>query len=101
MVNEEAIQLVIADLQSQFVPNYTAAAKKFNINCRTLSRRHKAKTVSNAEARSIHQKLLTNAQEEILILHLNCLSARGMPPTAKIVGNIVKKMLKEEEIRVN
>ena len=47
MVNEADIQLAITDLQLQDVPNYTATAKKYNVQRITLMRRHKRGTVSH------------------------------------------------------
>ncbi|OXV11263.1 hypothetical protein Egran_00976 [Elaphomyces granulatus] len=54
----------IAFLESQDTINYTAVAKKFNVNATTLSRRFNGKTVSRTEAASLHKKLLSDAQEE-------------------------------------
>ena len=95
MVNEAAIQLALADLQSQEHLNYTTIAKRHNISRITLMRRHKRQTVSQQEAHSIYQKRLTNAQEEVLLQHINNLSDRGMPPTPQIVTNIVEEMVKQ------
>ena len=78
MVNEAAIEAAIADLESQKAPNYAATARKFYIDRKTLTRRYEGKTVSNSEAHSRNQKLLTNAQETVLIKHIRKLSNRGI-----------------------
>ena len=93
MVNEADILKAIADLNLQEKPNYFQTAKKYNINCTTLMRRYKCQTVSHHEAHSIHHKLLTDAQEEVLLSHISNLSARGLPPTPQILRNIVIKIV--------
>ncbi|PVH90474.1 hypothetical protein DM02DRAFT_466438, partial [Periconia macrospinosa] len=70
MVNEKDIQLALDDLKSQEVINFTTIAKKYNLDRTTLMRRFKGKTTSNQEAHSIHHKLLTDAQEEVLLQHI-------------------------------
>ena len=95
MVNERDIQLALADLESQEVPNYLATARKYDIQHTTLMRRHKHHTKSNAEATSTFRRLLTDEQEEVLVQRINHLSDRGMPPTPRIVKNLVEEMVKQ------
>ena len=95
MVNNKAIQLAIDDLKLQEVVNFKATAKKYNIDRTTLMRRYKGKTTSNEEAHSIHQKLLTNAQEEALLKHISDLSDRGMPPTPQILENLIVEIVRK------
>ena len=92
MVNEAAISAAIADLKTQIKPNYDATAKKFNIKRDTLRRRFKGQTVPNSTARLESQGLLDIAQEQALIERINTLSARGLPPTPKIVRNLVQEL---------
>lgn len=94
MVNEADIQAAINDLESQEPPNYRATAKKYNIDHTTLMRRHKRKTISNREARSIHQKLLTDAQEEVLLKHILDLSDRGIHATPQILENLIVEIVR-------
>jgi hypothetical protein len=96
MVNNEAIQLAIADLESQECPNYTATAKKYNISRVTLARRHQGIQQSRDKINSIHHKLLTTAQEEVIIKHINSLTDRAIPPTPKILSNIVQEVVKQD-----
>ena len=93
MVNEEDMLKAISDLRSQKKPNYTRTAKKYKVDRTTLMRRHKRGTTSYSEARSIHQKLLTNAQEEVLLKHISNLSDRGMPPTPQILENLIVEIV--------
>ena len=96
MATNEAIQLALADLELQERPNYAATAKKYNISRVTLSRRHQGTQLSRDESNSIHHKLLTTAQEEVIIKHLNNLSDCAIPPTPKILSNIVQEVIKQD-----
>ena len=95
MVNEEAILEAISDLRCQEKPNYAQAAKKYNVDRTTLMRRFKGQTTSNHEAHSIHQKLLTDAQEEVVLQHISDLSDRGMPPTPQILENLIVEIVRQ------
>jgi hypothetical protein len=95
MVNEAAIQLAINDLKSQDVINFTATAKKYRIDRTTLMRRYKGQTASHAEAHSTHLKLLTNAQEEVILKHISDLSERGMHPTPQILENLIVEIVRQ------
>ena len=61
MVNEADLEKAISDLKSQKKPQYGEIADKYNLDRSTLKRRFLHQTVSNQEAYSIHQKLLTDA----------------------------------------
>lgn len=95
MVNEADIKLALDDLKSQKSPNYAATAKKYNVDRRTLSRRHQGICMSNHDAHSTFQKLLPDAQEEEIIGYINDLSDRGMPPTPQILENIIIEIVKQ------
>ena len=95
MVNEAAIQEAIIDLKSQKAPNFAATAKKHSVPRLTLTRRFKGETVSSAEAHSRHHKLLTNAQESVLIEHIRKLSDRGIHPTPQILENLVVEFVRK------
>jgi len=79
-----SIEAALADLALQDSPNYTATAKKFNINRSTLSRRHRDKTASVKESKQT-TSILSNQQEKELIRYINKLTERGIPsPNAMI-----------------
>ena len=67
MVNEDDMRNAINALDAQLIPNYRQIGLKFGIDRTTLMRRHKGISTSKVEATSIHHKLLTNTQEEVLI----------------------------------
>jgi hypothetical protein len=90
---EDLYAKAIAELDTQLLPNYNAAAKKWGLNRSTLSRRHQGKQRSRASANSITRQCLTTAEERALIGFINKLSARGIPPTASIVRNLAEEMI--------
>jgi hypothetical protein len=79
----------IDDLKCQRIPNIAQTAKKYNLNRSTLSRRFAGKTVSRQISTSEYHKLLTDTQEEVLLDYLNKLTIRGLPPTPRMVENLV------------
>jgi hypothetical protein len=92
MDHEARIQAAITDLESQDRVNYAAIARKWEIDRSTLSRRHRGETGPNRDATSYVRRQLTDAQEDILIGHINKLSDRGLPPTPQIVKNIAEEI---------
>ena len=93
MSKNEAIQIAIDDLKLQKVPNFAATAKNYNIVRSTLQRRFEGKTVSRNESQSRSNMLLTNAQEEVLIEHINKLSVYNLHPTIQTVENLAREII--------
>ena len=56
---------------------------------------YKGKTTLYYKSRSIHQKLLTDAQEEVLLKHILDLTDRGMPLTPQILKNLIIKIIQQ------
>jgi hypothetical protein len=83
-------------MESQKVPNYSATAKKFNIDRRTLQRRHKGISKTRELAHSESHMLFTIKEEEVRIQHINNLSDRGLPPTPPILRNLVFEIAKKQ-----
>ena len=61
---------------------------------KTLAKRYKGETGTVQEANSYVRQKLTNAQEEVLVRHINDLTDRGLPPTPRIVKNIAEEIAK-------
>ena len=80
----DSIDVALANLALQDVPNYTATAKEFNVNRSTLSRRHRGKTAAKA-SQPPSTSLLSDEQQRGLISYINELSNRGIPPTTTMV----------------
>ena len=95
MVNEEVLKQAINDLKSQKSPNFSTTARKYNLDRTTLTRRFKGEAVSYSEARSRSHKLLTNAQESILIEYIRKLSERGLHSTPRILENLVTELIRK------
>ena len=93
MVNETDIKKAISDLKSQDPPKYTETAKKYNLEPSTLRRRFKGETVSHGDAHSRDKKLLTDAQEQVLVEYIRKLSDRGLHLTPKILENIIVEIV--------
>jgi hypothetical protein len=90
--HETRMQLAIAELDTQSIPNYSSTARKHELVRSTLTRRHQCQTQSRAEALSDHSQRLTNAEEEVLIGHINRLTDRALPPTSQIVKNMAEEI---------
>jgi len=73
-----SIEAALADLALQDSFNYTATAKKFNINRSTLSRRHRGKTAFVKKSKQT-TSILSNQQEKELIRYINKLIERDIP----------------------
>jgi len=74
----------IASLKSSESKNISEAAKKYNVNRSTLSKRFRGKTRSTAEGYET-QRLLTHKQELVLVEQINRLSEWCLPPTPLMV----------------
>ncbi len=76
--NMTSIEAALADLALQKSSNYTATAKKFNINRSTLSRRHRSIIVFVKKSKQT-TSILSNQQEKELIRYINKLIERDIP----------------------
>ncbi len=75
--NMTSIETALADLALQDSSNYTATAKKFNINRSTLSWRHRGKTAFVKKSKQT-TSILSNQQEKELIRYINKLIERDI-----------------------
>lgn len=82
-------------LNSQDVPNVSEAARKFQIERSTLSKKFKRQSGSRAQAAEKKQ-LLSIKQEKTLIKDINRLCERGFPPTPCMVANIAGQIAKKQ-----
>jgi hypothetical protein len=89
---EQHMEAAVALLKAQKIHNFNATARKFKLGHTAVLRRFKGQTMSRAEANSKYRQLLTNAQEEVLITCINCLTNRIIPPTSVIVKNMVEEI---------
>jgi hypothetical protein len=92
MPNNHLIPDAIADLESQETLNLTTTAKKYGVDRSTLGRRWKGKTISIEECVSTYHQCLTGSQEKYLVQLINKLTDHGMPPTSRIVKNLMEEI---------
>ena len=93
MSKNQAIEHAINDLKSQKTLNIDATAKKWGVVESTLRRRYKSKIVSCSEGQSKSNMLLTNAQKDVFIKHINKFSARNLHPIIQTVENFIRKIV--------
>ena len=82
----------IEDIRSGKFRHYSEAAKKWDVDPTTISKRIRCLTKSRKDADSFYQQCLTNSQEHMLIDHINRLTDQGMPPTSHIVKNLAEEI---------
>ncbi len=75
--NMTSIETALADLALQDSFNYTATAKKFNINQSMLSWQHRGKTIFVKKSKQT-MSILLNQQEKELIRYINKLIERDI-----------------------
>ena len=90
---EQRIQLAITELNSQSKLNYSATARKYELDRSTLTKRHKGIMSSMTTCSSEHKQRLTAEQEEVLIEQINNLTDRVMPPTSLMVKNMAEEII--------
>jgi transposase-like protein len=89
----DPIDMAIIWLRSQKTPNVSEAARKFEVNRSTLSKRFRGIQLSRKQFTSISKKHLTDTQEEEILAYINNLTQRGIPPTHPILENLVVEVL--------
>ena len=72
---------------------YSTIAKKYDVVRSTLTRRHKAQARSRT-TRDEDQRKLNPQQEHELVLYIEQLTKRGLPPTRVMVQNYASKLAK-------
>lgn len=88
-----SIDEALAELRLQEAPVVRATARKFGVVESTLRRRFKCQTVSVRQSRALLQQLLSPAQERALILQINRMTDRGLPPTPRMIRNFAEEMI--------
>ena len=86
------IESALDDLRSQEKPNYRATAEKYGVSDTTLGRRFKGQQTSREEANSEYRKCLTTANEEELVVTINRLTDRAIPPISAMVRSFAEEV---------
>jgi transposase-like protein len=90
--NEAQLELAIADLNNQSIPNISSTAREYAVDRTTLRRRFNGTQRSRHAAHEDSHQCLTTAQEEALIDFINRLTDRSLPPTSQIMKNVVEEL---------
>ncbi len=96
MSHDERMEKAINAIESGEAKNYSEAARKYNVERSTLSRRHREKTRSRSQFLPESIQCLTAEQEETLISLINRMTNRGMPLRSQIVRNLAEEMIGRE-----
>ena len=91
--HNQSIDEALADLRLQERPNILATTNKYQLVESTMRRRWQGKSISIQKTASEYRQRLTNAQEDQLVLQINRLTDRDIPPTAQIVRNLAEEMI--------
>ncbi|KNG45663.1 pogo transposable [Stemphylium lycopersici] len=75
--------------------SYEKCAAKFGVVASTLRRRHKGGQGSRA-AKNVNQRALSSQQEQVLIKHIEELTARRIPPTRDMIRNFASAIARKE-----
>jgi hypothetical protein len=84
---------VINSAPSNAPLSYRAASRKFGVDCTTLLRRHQNKQDSYA-GMSQQQRILNPHNEAHLVLYIQQLFDRGLPPTRTMIKTFASKVAK-------
>ena len=91
---EMQMQLALEACRQVASPNFSAITQDFPSTDRhTLRWRFEGIQTSRREAHSIHHQNLSIEEEEQLIITINKLTARGLPPTSQMVRNLAEEMI--------
>jgi hypothetical protein len=85
MANDKALEAALLEVANSKVPNYSALARKYNVDRTTRCRRARSVTVSRAVATNINQRFLPDAQEEVLLQKMEYLSKKGIYLALRII----------------
>ena len=72
-------------------PNFTEVADKYGCNRSTLSKRWRG-VQGSVQQKNENQRLLNKTQEKELILYIDGLTTRGLPPTRQIIRNFASNI---------
>src|SRR5579871_2909102 len=89
------LKVALEKLDSLDQINYTHVADEYGISRDTLSRHHKRKQKSRADADREYKYLLPQQQELFLVDYINKLTDRGIPPTTSMVRNFTHELAKK------
>ena len=93
MANQKDLEAALLEAANSKAPNYAAIARKHNVHRTTLSRRARGITVSRAVSIETASRLLTDAQEEVILKNMEYLSNKGIYLAPRIIHNTVQAIV--------
>ena len=91
MSSIEAALAFIDSLSPDDHINITKIAKQFECSRSTLSKRYRGVTGSR-HTQYQNQRNLNDQQEKSLVKYINCLCARGLPPSKHMIRNFAQEI---------
>ena len=88
----DVIERALQSLRLQNKPNISATAEEFHVNRSTLSKQFNTGQQSRKQ-KAQNQCLLSTPQERDLVVYINGLTERGLPPTPSMVRNFVYELV--------
>lgn len=89
----DPLEVALASLKLQEVPNVRSTSRKFGIVESTLRRKFKGKTISLQRVKYLSHHCLSHAHQKTLISQINRLTDRGLPPTTRMVKNFAEEII--------
>jgi predicted site-specific integrase-resolvase len=86
----------IPAMESGEIKDYSEAARRFEVNDTTISRRIKGIKHSREEAGSLYRQCLTSTQEKVLVKQIKRLTDCMVLPTSQIVKNLGEEIRGKE-----
>ena len=91
----EAALESLKSLKPREKPNYMQVAKKYGVECSTLSHRHRGVQGNCTEKVNI-SRLLNATQESELIQYIDDFCTRGLPSSRQIIWNFAAELAGKE-----
>ena len=91
----DSIDKALQALTLQDKPNISATAREYHVDRSALSRRLNKVSVSR-QTKYDNQGLLSPQQECTLVLYINKLTERGIPPTPSMIHNFVNDIVQKQ-----
>jgi hypothetical protein len=89
MGNQGDLEAALLEVANSKTPIYAAIARKHGVHPSTLSRRARGVTVSRDVSIQIASRLLTDAQEDVILQDMERLSKKGIYLAPRIIHNTV------------
>ena len=90
--HDARIELALSDLAGQEPPDFMRTAKKYDVNCMTLTQQFHSLQISRAQDTAEVLQNLNPDEEQTVIDFINQHTERSLSLTAQLVKNIVEEV---------